>query len=224
MTSDWEYDRDGALRFVGAAAEHLAYFASLPPFAAENSPPGKRLFNMPALAERLTGGPIGDLARRVLGDTARPVRALAFDKRADCNWALDWHQDRTIAVRRRLSIPGFGPWGRKIGQLHVAPPQSILERMLTVRIHLDEVRADDAPLLVAPGSHRLGRIAEHDIPRVVAKLGARSCLAAPGDVWVYATPILHASRLAQGNGRRRVLQADYSADPLPGGLEWTGVG
>jgi hypothetical protein len=40
---------------------------------------------------------------------------------------------------------------------------------------------------------------------------------------VYATPILHASEAVSVTCRRRVLQIDYSADELTGGLEWLGV-
>jgi len=99
----------------------------------------------------------------------------------------------------------------------------ILERMLTLRIHLDPAGPANAPLLVAPGSHRLGRIAERDIASAVAQAGTASCPAERGGLWLYATPILHASARAQAPARRRVLQILYSADALPGGLEWLGV-
>ena len=92
--------------------------------------------------------------------------------------------------------------------------------MTTVRVHFDPVDQDNAPLLVAPGSHRRGLIAERDIESVVAECGEYDCLSEAGDVWMYATPILHASARAVRPRRRRVLQIDYSADILPGGLEW----
>jgi hypothetical protein len=50
-----------------------------------------------------------------------------------------------------------------------------------------------------------------------------SCLAEPGDIWLYATPILHASEAAVAPVHRRTLQVDYSVEQLPGGLEWLGV-
>ena len=81
---------------------------------------------------------------------------------------------------------------------------------------------DNAPLLIAPGSHRLGRIAETEIDAIVTSKGIVSCLATAGDVWLYATPILHASAMSAG-ARRRVLQVDYAANDLPGGLKWLGV-
>ena len=166
---------------------------------------------------------IGAAAKEALGPAAQPVRAILFDKSDATNWALGWHQDRTIVVRARAEAPGFGPWTVKQGMQHVAPPFDLLSRMVTLRVHLDPVPADNAPLLIAPGSHRLGRVAEADIEAAVAHCGVAACLAAPGDIWIYATPILHASDRARVPARRRVLQIDYSADTLPDGLEWLGV-
>ena len=80
-----------------------------------------------------------------------------------------------------------------------------------------------APLLIALGSHRLGRVPVTDVQAVASACQIHACLADAGDVWVYSTPILHASDAAATPGRRRVLQIDYAAFDLPGGLEWLGV-
>ena len=95
--------------------------------------------------------------------------------------------------------------------------------MLTVRIHLDPVTSDNAPLFVAPGSHRCGLIPEGDVASVAARCGTVTCFADAGDVWIYSTPILHGSDVAARPDRRRVIQVDYAADKLPGGLEWLGI-
>ncbi len=95
--------------------------------------------------------------------------------------------------------------------------------MVTLRLHLDDVPQTNAPLLVAPGSHRFGRIAETDVLAVVQRCGKATCSAVAGDIWLYATPILHASEAATEPGRRRVLQVDYAACDLPGGLRWLGI-
>ncbi len=183
------------------------------------SRPGVRID--PAMCEELAVmEAIRPDVQAILGPSARPVRALLFDKRDGANWALGWHQDRTIEVARRIELAGFGPWTSKQGRLHVAPPIAVLETMLTVRFHLDAVPADNAPLRVAPGSHRLGFIAEDTIEAVVARCGEATYLADAGTVWFYATPILHGSARASSGGRRRVLQLDIAAGELPGGLQW----
>lgn len=168
-------------------------------------------------------GSIGAIAAGALGTKSRPVRAVLFDKTAGTNWSLAWHQDRTICVERRNEVQGFGPWTTKQGMQHVAPPFELLSRMVTLRIHLDDVPATNAPLLIAPGSHKHGRVPIDAIDAVVRQCGTYTCLAEAGDVWVYATPILHASEAAAIPGRRRVLQVDFAAEELPGGLGWLGV-
>lgn len=177
--------------------------------------PGQRIDARRAMA--LSG------VRRLIAEWApamRPVRALLFDKSDAGNWALAWHQDRTIEVAERREVSGFGPWTVKQGRVHVAPPVALLERMMTVRFHLDPVDADNAPLLVAPGSHRHGLIPEDAIGEVVAQHAEVMCLAEAGSVWLYRTLILHGSARSSQGRRRRVLQIDLSADDLPGGLSW----
>ena len=164
------------------------------------------------------GSITNEIASRI-GMNARPVRALLFDKHRHNNWALGWHQDRTIEVRARIDTTGYGPWTIKAGRQHVAPPIALLEAMMTVRIHLDEVDAANAPLLVAPRSHCLGLVPERDIAAVVARCGTTACLAQRGHVWLDSTPILHASDAASNPRHRRVLQIDFAATALPNGLE-----
>ncbi len=216
-------EADGAQRFDRALASPVLDSLLQTLATQDVGRAGDRLFGVEGLDRFLVAsGPIGALAAVRMPD-ARPVRAILFDKSAATNWSLAWHQDRVVAVRERIEVEGFGPWSRKHGALHVGPPYALLSRMLTLRIHLDPVPAANAPLLIAPGSHRLGRIAEADIPAAVARCGIVACLAQAGDVWMYATPILHASERATAPARRRVLQVDYAAEALPGGLDWLGV-
>ncbi len=167
-------------------------------------------------------GAVGQIATS-LREQVRPVRMVLFDKTANTNWAVGWHQDRTIAVAERLNVEGFGPWSVKGSIPHVEPPFALMERMLTLRLHLDDCGADNAPLRVAPGSHRLGRVASALAAEIARRDEPLVCFAAAGDVWAYATTILHASDRAARPSRRRVLQIDYSDADLPGGLAWRGV-
>lgn len=185
---------------------------------------GQRLHGIEALHPLLAhDGCIGGVAASIIGASAKPVRAILFNKSPEWNWSLAWHQDRTICVKHRRETPGFGPWTIKSGLIHVAPPFDFLTRMVTLRAHLDDVPAANAPLLIAPGSHLHGRVAVNDTDKIIALCGTASCLAEAGDIWLYATPILHASEKAAVPASRRVLQVDYAAEELPGSLEWLGV-
>lgn len=218
------FAKDGALRIRAALdASDLRRLedavANLPPDLA-----GIRLHGVPALRPLLaSSGAIGRVAASVLGEAARPVRAILFDKTSSTNWGLPWHQDRTIVVTRRVEVEGFGPWTVKSGLLHVAPPFDLLAGMVTLRVHLDPVPETNAPLLIAPGSHRLGQIPEGELKSVVQQCGTAVCLADAGDAWLYSTPILHCSEAARDPAHRRVLQVDFAAGELPGGLTWLGV-
>lgn len=186
--------------------------------------PGIRLVGLSGLTELLHDDtPLGAIASSFIARPALAVRAILFDKSPQSNWSLGWHQDRTIAVRKRVDVDGFGPWTIKSGIVHVTPPFSLLEAMVTLRLHLDDVEPDNAPLLIAPGSHRAGCLPETEIETVVEQYGTYACLAQRGDVWAYATPILHASESAKSPSRRRVLQIDYSADALPKPMQWLGI-
>ena len=218
------FETQGAQLFTAALDETVlavldGVAAALPPGKA-----GVRLTDIAALQPLLSvDGPVGAIAASALGSLARPVRAVLFDKTPDANWSVGWHQDRTIAVRARVDTPGYGPWSVKAGLFHVQPPFDLLAGMVTLRVHLDPVGPDNAPLLIAPGSHRLGRIPEADIVAAVARCGTAMCPAARGDIWLYATPILHSSVAAAIPTHRRVLQVDYAAEELPEGLAWLGV-
>lgn len=211
-------EEHGAAHLPGVAAPFLAALeAAVAGQSADRA--GIRLYGVTGLAAILDA--IASRAAQLAG--RQPVRAILFDKSEAANWALGWHQDRTIAVQARADVPGYGPWSIKAGLQHVEPPFALIERMLTIRIHFDPVDETNAPLLVAPGSHRMGRIPEPEIEATVARCGAATCLADRGDIWIYATPILHASAAATVPKHRRVLQVDYSADALPAPLDWLGV-
>src|ERR1700679_3803052 len=51
----------------------------------------------------------------ILGSRASVVRGILFDKTEGSNWKVPWHQDVTIAVDRRVEVPGYGPWSVKEG-------------------------------------------------------------------------------------------------------------
>lgn len=220
--ASFDLKEDGACLYRGAVVRDLAGLrAALAPLS---TGPGVRLSALGQLIPPIKhSGSIGSIAASVLGSAARPVRAILFDKTPETNWSLGWHQDRTICVRQRLAVDGFGPWTIKSGLLHVAPPFDLLSRMVTLRIHLDDVCRDNAPLLIAPGSHTEGRIAVERIPDVVRRGGVAACTAEAGDICVYSTPILHASEAASAPTHRRVLQLDFAAEDLPAGLEWLDV-
>ncbi|MEM6475024.1 MAG: phytanoyl-CoA dioxygenase family protein [Pseudomonadota bacterium] len=217
-------ERDGAVRLEGLINQSLGEWkAATKPFL-ELGKPGHRISGSTIVAALANDICETSAFQNAASGSWSPVRAIAFNKSKNANWSLGWHQDRTIAVKRRQRVEGFDVWSIKDGLTHVEPPFSLLERMVTMRLHLDEVGADNAPLLVAKGSHRLGKLEEAEIDGVIERSMVYPCHAEAGDGWLYATPILHASARSEGKRPRRVIQIDFSQDALPGDLEWAGIG
>jgi hypothetical protein len=174
----------------------------------------------PAVARLAGGQTMKELLRPVLGPAAFPVRALFFDKQAGANWQVGWHQDLSIAVADRAAVPGFTGWSVKQGIQHVQPPASVLENMLTVRIHLDDCGEDNGPLRVLRGSHRQGRFTDEQIAQWQQSGNEVTCLVPRGGILLMRPLLLHASSSAKNPRHRRVIHLEYAANPLPAGLRW----
>lgn len=156
----------------------------------------------------------------VLGPSAFAVRGILFDKTPAANWKVAWHQDLSIAVNERIDSPGFGPWSVKAGVPHVQPPASVLQEMLTVRIHLDDCGEGNGPLKVLPGSHTHGVLRPERVEQMRESATVTLCTVKKGGVLLMRPLILHASSTASVPGRRRVIHVEFASGDLPGGLRW----
>ena len=156
----------------------------------------------------------------VLGTCAKVVRGVYFDKHKDANWKVAWHQDLTIAVSNRQEVEGYGPWSLKAGIQHVQPPVSILENMLTVRVHLDHTDESNGALRVFPGSHRQGRMNTETIEKWKEQRTDTICSVNSGGAMLMRPLLLHASSAAAIPRHRRVLHFEYCSSRLAAELEW----
>jgi ectoine hydroxylase-related dioxygenase (phytanoyl-CoA dioxygenase family) len=179
------------------------------------------LDTVPELRELIDSTRVHALAAEVLGGRGFVVRSILFDKTPEANWKVAWHQDLSIAVRARRAAEGFGAWTEKAGIAHAQPPAGILERMLTVRLHLDASEEANAPLRVVPGSHLRGRLSAEAIARLRENSAAVVCLVPRGGALLMRPLLLHASSASRAPERhRRVVHLEFAADELPAGLEW----
>ena len=175
---------------------------------------------MPAIRELANSAALTSLVNPILGNAARVVRAIYFDKHKDANWKVAWHQDLTIAVREKIEAEGFSAWSIKAGIPHVQPPLSILNNMLTLRVHLDHADENNGALRVLPGTHRHGRLDANQIQRWKETESVVTCSVRRGGVMVMRPLLLHSSLRALEPEHRRVLHFEYSSVELPTGLEW----
>jgi ectoine hydroxylase-related dioxygenase (phytanoyl-CoA dioxygenase family) len=172
----------------------------------------------PAAAQLWKTPELQQLLQTVLGPNFGLVRVLFFDKPPGRTWSLGWHKDMTIAVvDNSLPSTHFRNPTRKSGVPHVIAPQSLLDRMLTLRVHLDEVNDENGPLLVIPGSHRhTSDLTENTMPHDTIH-------AQPGDVLAMRPLLTHASgnSLPDTTKHRRILHYEFATNAeLPDEFRW----
>ena len=162
------------------------------------------------------------LVEGIIGKFAQPVRAIFFDKTPDANWKVPWHQDLTIAIKEKRETAGFSVWTLKAKVHHVQPPVSILENMLTIRIHLDETDESNGALKVLPKSHKSGRLSAAEIQDLRRNKKVEVCRIERGGAFMMRPLLLHSSSAGTNPVHRRVIHIEFSAEKLPNGLEYYG--
>jgi len=127
----------------------------------------------------------------------------------------------TLAVAERWEIEGWTNWSVKAGVHHVQPPAAVLESMVTLRIQLDDCGADNGPLRVLSGTHRMARIKGKAIASLRSKIAEVACIAPAGSVLAFKPLLLHASSPAKVPCHRRVIHLEYApTNLLPPALRW----
>jgi ectoine hydroxylase-related dioxygenase (phytanoyl-CoA dioxygenase family) len=175
---------------------------------------------VPEVQEVVADPMVRRIVESVLGPKAFVVRSIFFDKTPKANWKVAWHQDLTIAVREKVEVNGFTAWSVKEEVVHVQPPISVLERMATVRLHLDDCGPDNGALQVVPKSHNAGRLSGQQISAWRAREKPVPCIVPRGGALLMRPLLLHASASAKAPAHRRVVHLEFASDSLPGGLKW----
>jgi hypothetical protein len=182
---------------------------------------GSRRLLDEAWCAHLAGALRGDARiRSLLPRNAVAVQCTLFDKSPTKNWLVALHQDLSIAVKERVESPECSGWTEKEGHLYVQPPVSVLERLVAVRVHVDDCPAENGALRVVPHSHMEGRVDLSQAEALRQRHGETVVPVAQGGVLVMRPLLLHASSKATSLTPRRVLHFVFGPPKLPLGLEW----
>ena len=205
------FERDGCTVVPSVATEEqLAYAASYCESIELSGPGSRDLLELPWCADIARSLRLITPISTLMGDSRTAVLCTLFVKNAQLNWLVPLHRDYSIPVRARVASSGWSAWSVKQAVPFGRPPQSVLEKLVAVRIHLEDTDASNGALQVVKGSHRS-----------TATTGKRSSQFVPrGGALVMRPLLLHASsKLVSGN--RRVLHFLYGPSELPDGAEWT---
>lgn len=163
---------------------------------------------------------VKNLSQKFLGEKAKIVRAIYFNKTAAANWKVPWHQDLTITVKEKHETKGFSAWTMKADVQHVQPPIEILEKMITLRFHLDDASEANGALKVLPKTHKKGRLSAEEIKSLREANETHLCSVKKGDCIIMRPLILHSSSAGKNPKNRRVIHFEFAAESLPNGLNW----
>ena len=147
------------------------------------------------------------------------IKSIYFDKPPSANWIVNWHQDLTINVKEKHLVADYINWRVLPERVVVQPDQRLLERIFTIRIHLDDCTADNGALRVIEKSHRQGVIPIQEWKD--NKPGIEQICEVPMGGALLMKPLtLHASYRTENNAHRRVIHLEFTDQELPEGLEW----
>jgi phytanoyl-CoA dioxygenase PhyH len=182
---------------------------------------GSRRLLDEAWCAHLAGALRGDARiRSLLPRNAVAAQCTLFDKSPTKNWLVALHQDLSIPVKERVESPECSGWTEKEGHLYVQPPVSVLERLVAVRVHVDDCPAENGALRVVPHSHMEGRVDPSQAEALRQRHGETVIPVAQGGVLLMRPLLLHASSKATSLTPRRVLHFVFGPPKLPLGLEW----
>lgn len=180
----------------------------------------RHLMLHPTVAEVARDERLLSRVRSLLGPEAGPFRATLFDKSPTSNWLVVWHQDTALPLRERRDVPGWGPWSVKADVLYAHAPAGALERVLALRIHLDDSTESNGPLRVIPGTHRTGVLRDEEVSVLAQASEPFDCLVPRGGVLAMRPLLIHASSKSRIEAPRRVIHIEYAASmTLEHGLE-----
>jgi predicted DNA-binding transcriptional regulator YafY len=178
----------------------------------------KLLIEIPDLIELLFNTNLKKILSKA-GANLYLAKAIFFDKPPASNWYVTWHQDATINVKKKIEVDGFYGWTKKGTVISVCPPDEILKKTLTVRIHLDDTNDSNGGLKVIPGSHNK-RLKDEEIAVITQNSIPQSCEVKSGGVHLMKPLLLHASSKVMNQKHRRVIHLEFNSVELPEDMEW----
>jgi len=164
----------------------------------------------PSVAQIANDPRMQEIARRILAPAAIPFRVTLFEKLPDSNWLVAWHQDTALPLQERREASGWGPWSIKDGVNYAHAPAKALEKVVALRLHLEDSNSDNGPLRVLPATHTKGILTDDEILSFAEQTESVDCLMPTGGIVAMRPLVIHASSKSQTDNPRRVLHIEYA--------------
>ena len=151
-----------------------------------------------------------ELATRWLGARAIPFKATLFEKSPTANWLVAWHQDTALPMDTARVAPGWGPWSKKYGVSYAHAPARALEKVVALRIHLDDSDHSNGSLRVLSRTHEDGVLTDAQLLERAQRIESVDCHTLAGGVVVMRPLLIHASSKATSQKPRSVVHIEYT--------------
>ncbi|MFN0279243.1 MAG: phytanoyl-CoA dioxygenase family protein [Pyrinomonadaceae bacterium] len=152
------------------------------------------------------------IAQKHLGNGAVPYRATLFDKSPRANWLVVWHQDTALPLTKRFESDDWVPWSVKKGIRYAHAPTWALEKIVALRVSLDDSTEENGPLRVISGSHKYGVLEDSEVLNIAHSETPVNCITKIGGVVAMRPLLIHAFSKSRNNKPRRVLHIEYASD------------
>ncbi len=170
----------------------------------------RHLMTCPAVFSLANDSRLIALASMALSERAIPYRATLFEKSPRSNWLVPWHQDTALPLSEKLDGSEWGPWSNKFGVKYAHAPSWALEKVVTLRVHLDPCGLENGPLRVIPGCHKNGVLTDDQIGAIAKSQAPVECTVPAGGVLLIRPLIIHASSKCKSKIPRRILHIEYA--------------
>lgn len=176
------------------------------------------LMNNEELAPLIFTSKLKSLIQKI-SPNAFVVKSIYFDKPPNANWIVNWHQDITINVTGESDNPEYTKWRKTKKRTAVRSPSDILEKMFTIRIHLDDCSEKNGALRIIPKSHLQGVIQMKNITTAI-KATEKICKVKKGGILLMKPMVLHSSKRVENEMNRRIIHIEFSSNELAEGVNW----
>ncbi len=170
----------------------------------------RNLMQCSAVQEFANDSRLLDLALSLTGKNMLAYKATLFEKTEQANWLVAFHQDTALPVEQIPTGEGWGSASVKQGLTFAHAPTKVLERILALRIHLDDSTSSNGPLRVIPGSHQMRWLTDVEFQAAQDASEPLECTTPCGGVIAMRPLILHASSKSDTEKSRRVLHIEYA--------------
>jgi ectoine hydroxylase-related dioxygenase (phytanoyl-CoA dioxygenase family) len=180
----------------------------------------RHLIDSTSVLELLRHTELRQVVQTIVSPSAFAYKATLFDKHLEANWLSAWHQDTLIPVASAIDSHEWSRWSIKEGVTYAHPPKGVLERIVALRIHLDDCTADNGALRVREGSHLQGAYRSTDVSSATANHLEHIITGSTGSALLMRPLLVHASSKAATPARRRVLHIEFADFDLPDSAIW----